>query len=78
MYGGHCTPCAVKIKIADVNKYLDLVQTQGFIPETVQNHYDILEHHASECIACGRCEKNCPFEVKIINKMKQAKEVFGK
>lgn len=78
MYCGHCAPCAVKIDIASVNKYLDLALAQGFVPETVQNHYDLLEHHAGECIACGSCMKNCPFGTDVIHKMEQAADIFGK
>lgn len=78
MYCGHCAPCTVKIDIASVNKYLDLAIAQGFIPETVQNHYDLLEHHAGECIKCGQCMKNCPFGTNIIEKMEQAEQLFGK
>ena len=66
-----------KIDIALVNKYLDLALIQEDVPETLKNHYDLLEHHASECIGCGLCMKNCPFGVDIINKMKQAVKLFG-
>lgn len=76
MYCGHCAPCTKKIDIAAVNKYLDLALIQESVPETLKNHYDLLEHHASECIECGRCMKNCPFGVDIIHKMKQAIEIF--
>lgn len=37
-----------------------------------------LEHHAGECIGCGRCETQCPFNVPIMQRMKQAAELFGK
>ncbi len=77
MYCGHCAPCSKHIEIAYVNKYLDLCIAQGEVPETVREHYLALEHHGGECIACGKCEKNCPFGVSIIEKMKQAKEIFG-
>lgn len=77
MYCGHCAPCAVGINVADVNKYLNLSLAQGEVPETVADHYKLLEHHASECVACGNCERNCPFGVEIIQKMKKAVEVFG-
>lgn len=77
MYCGHCAPCAVGISVADVNKYLNLTLAQGEVPETVAGHYRLLPHHASECVACGKCEKNCPFGVEIIQKMKQAVEMFG-
>ncbi len=77
MYCGHCAPCTVGISVADVNKYLNLALSQGEVPETVADHYKLLEHHASECVACGKCEKNCPFGVEIIQKMKMAAETFG-
>lgn len=77
MYCGHCAPCTVSINVADVNKYLNLSLAQGEVPETVADHYRLLGHHASECIACGSCERNCPFGVEIIQKMKKAAEVFG-
>jgi hypothetical protein len=77
MYCGHCAPCSVGINIADINKYLNLCLAQNEVPETVADHYKLLEHHASECIACGKCEKNCPFEVEIISKMGKAAEMFG-
>lgn len=78
MYCGHCAPCSVKIDIAAVNKYLDLALAQGFVPETVREHYEVLEHHASECIACGNCMSNCPFGTDIIAKMEEAASLFGK
>ncbi len=77
MYCGHCAPCSVGISVADVNKYLNLALAQGEVPETVADHYRLLGHHASECVACGGCEGNCPFGVGIIEKMKKAAEVFG-
>ncbi len=77
MYCGHCAPCSVGINVADVNKYLNLCLAQGEVPETVADHYKLLPHHAGECVACGRCERNCPFGVDIIPKMKKAVEIFG-
>ncbi len=78
MYCGHCAPCSVGIDIASVNKYYNLtVAQQGFVPETVREHYKVLTHHASECIRCGKCEKNCPFGVDIIGHMQKASERFG-
>ena len=77
MYCGHCAPCAVGIDIASVNKYYNLTVAEGFVPETVRDHYKVLPHHASECIRCGKCEKNCPFGVNIREYMKKATERFG-
>lgn len=77
MYCGHCAPCTSSIDIAMVNKLFNLTKAQGMIPETVREHYKALSHHASECIKCGRCEKNCPFGVEIIQGMQNATETFG-
>lgn len=77
MYCGHCAPCSVGINVAEINKYLNLALAQGEVPETVADHYKLLEHHASECIACGSCVRNCPFGVEVIRRMEKAVEVFG-
>lgn len=77
MYCGHCAPCTSKIDIASVNKFYNLTVAQGEVPETVREHYKALEHHASECIACGACETRCPFGVKIIDSMRRAAQRFG-
>ena len=76
MYCGHCAPCPKAIDIASVNKMLNLAKAQGQIPETVREHYVLLEHHAGECIACGICETRCPFHVDIREHMRQAAALF--
>lgn len=76
-YCGHCAPCPKKIDIAMVHKFYDMAVMQPEVPKTLQEHYRQMEHHADECIACGACEKRCPFGVKIVEKMKGAKELFA-
>ena len=78
MYCGHCAPCPVGIDVASVTKFLNLVQAQGDVPETVREHYAVLPHHAGECLSCGACEKRCPFGVPVMENMGRAKEIFGK
>ena len=78
MYCGHCAPCPRSIDVAMVNKFLNLAKAQGTVPETVREHYEVLAHHAGECIACGACEKRCPFGVPVIQSMQEAKVLFGK
>lgn len=77
MYCGHCAPCSAGIDIALVNKYLDLAQAQPELPETVREHYRVLQANAADCVACGICETNCPFGVRIVERMQEAKRVFG-
>lgn len=77
MYCSHCAPCPKHIDVASVTKFLNLARAQGEVPETVREHYAVLPHHAGECIQCGACESRCPFEVSIMENMKEAKEIFG-
>ena len=77
MYCGHCAPCPKGIDVASVTKFLNLSQAQGSVPETVWEHYALLPHKAAECIACGACEKRCPFQVPAVENMKRAAALFG-
>lgn len=76
MYCNHCLPCPSHIDIAMVNKLLDLALMGE--EDSVQDHYRQLKANASQCIACGSCEKNCPFGVEVIERMKLAIKVFSK
>ena len=76
-YCGHCKPCPAEIDIAMVNKFYDLATMQAEIPESVKSHYELLEHHASECIGCRGCESRCPFGVKISERMEKTAKLFG-
>lgn len=77
MYCSHCAPCPVRISVADVTKFLNLAISNGAVPETVREHYKVLEAHASDCVECGACESRCPFGVAICKNMRKAVEVFG-
>lgn len=77
MYCGHCAPCPKGIEVASVTKFLNLAKAQREVPETVREHYALLEHKASECIGCGLCETRCPFEVPITENMRRAAGLFG-
>lgn len=77
MYCNHCEPCPVHIDIASTTKFLNLAEAQNNIPETVREHYKLLEHHAEECLQCGACETRCPFGVSIRENMRRAAEIFG-
>lgn len=78
MYCNHCLPCPSHIDIAQVNKYLDLALAQKEVPETVREHYAALSHTARNCIACGKCEIRCPFDVPVKARMQRALSLFGK
>ena len=76
-YSGHCKPCVSDLDIAMINKFYDLATMQPKVPATVQSHYELLEHKASECIGCQACESRCPFGVPLAERMKKTAELFG-
>ncbi len=76
-YCGHCQPCVVGINIATVNKFADLAKAQPEVPESVRQHYLALDKNASDCIGCQSCEPNCPFGVKIAERMEETTQLFA-
>ena len=78
VYCGHCQPCPAAIDVAAVTKYLDIAKLDTKnIPETIRNHYFNLPHKGGECVSCGYCEERCPFAVKAMANMQEAKALFG-
>ena len=76
-YCGHCAPCPKGIDIAMVNKLYDLALMQSDAPPSLREHYRNLSANGDDCIACGGCESRCPFSVKVIERMRKAKELFA-
>ena len=76
MYCGHCAPCSSGIDIAALIKLYDLAVMHDEVPQSVQEHYNNLTYDATECIACGECEDRCPFNVRIVDVMLDAHDLF--
>ncbi|MCH5162143.1 MAG: aldo/keto reductase [Clostridiales bacterium] len=75
VYCNHCQPCPMGIDIGLINKYYDLSLAGD---KMAHNHYDKISVKADACVACGHCEKRCPFKVKQIKRMKEIATYFGK
>ncbi len=75
-YCGHCQPCPMGIDIAMVNKLYDLAVQQDAPPQSLREHHRALAHGAFDCVGCHSCEPNCPFGVKIAERMAKAAELF--
>ncbi len=78
VYCNHCLPCPSRIDVARVNQYLDIAKAEGGISPTIREHYGSLEAAGGDCTACGACEVRCPFRVKVMDKMREAAEMFGR
>ncbi len=78
VYCNHCLPCPASINIAETHRCLDVANLDpSAIPAALQAQYQALPAHGGDCIACGNCEKKCPFSVPVIQNMQKAKELFG-
>ncbi len=75
IYCNHCAPCPQGIDVGLVNKYYDL---SYFGDNMATEHYLTLEKKADDCIACGHCERRCPFHVKQSSRMKDISTYFKK
>lgn len=75
VYCGHCKPCPEGLDVGLINKYYDLAQAGDVL---AKDHYLHLEKKASDCIACGHCDKRCPFKVAQSERMQEIAEYFGK
>lgn len=73
VYCNHCKPCPGGIDVGLVNKYYDLALAGD---DMAANHYDKLSVKADACIACGHCDKRCPFGVSQSERMKEIRNYF--
>ena len=74
VYCNHCAPCPAGLNVGLINKYYDLAKIGDSM---AAGHYNKLDRHASDCIACGHCDSRCPFQVAQMNRMKTIVEYFG-
>lgn len=74
VYCNHCQPCPQGINIGLVNKYYDLAAAGD---DMAASHYKKLDKTAADCIACGRCDRRCPFHVAQSARMKEITAYFA-
>jgi len=77
LYCNHCQPCPNELDIASIIKLTDLSKQGGPATFPEYLHYRCLHKTAKDCTECGECVKRCPFSVNVLEKMSQAREVFG-
>ena len=69
----YCLPCPLGVNIPQ-NFLLEGYYTRYNLKEWSKERYDSLEGKASKCIACGKCETKCPYELPIIEMLKNVCE----
>lgn len=74
VYCNHCQPCPMGLNVGLINKYYDLSLTGDHL---ATEHYYKLETRADACVACGHCNRRCPFHVDQMARMQKINEYFN-
>lgn len=72
---GYCLPCSKGINIPFVF-LCEGYYTRYGLKEWALSRYKTLGINSNTCIKCGKCEKKCPYGLKIINKLAKAIKVM--
>ncbi|MCL2522591.1 MAG: aldo/keto reductase [Erysipelotrichales bacterium] len=74
---GYCMPCPVGVEIPGSLMMVGYY-TRYNLKEWAKSRYETFPKKASDCIACGKCLDKCPYDLNIIEKLKEVKNIFGK
>lgn len=72
---GYCKPCPEGIDIPNVFVFEGYV-TRYNLPDYGKLKYEAMPVKASACVRCRKCERKCPYNLPIVNKLKHAVETF--
>ena len=73
---GYCLPCPNDIKIPVILRHLGYYTRYG-LRDWAIGRYQMVEVKASECEECGECETKCPYELPVMEMLKQAHELLA-
>lgn len=73
---GYCQPCTKGIDIP-YSFILKGYHDDYDLKEWALDRYKAMPAHASDCIECGICQTRCPYDLPIIQKLKEVKNSLG-
>lgn len=73
---GYCAPCTVGIDIPGNFLMANYLRKYG-LADWAKKRYEGMDHHAGECVGCGKCETRCPYELPIREMLRGVTEEFG-
>lgn len=73
---GYCMPCAAGIDIPQTFIFHLQYSSYG-LKDAIPPRYNNMKAKASDCIECGACEKRCPYDLPIRDRMKQIAKDLG-
>jgi predicted aldo/keto reductase-like oxidoreductase len=72
---GYCKPCPEGIDIPNVFVYEGYALRYN-LPDYGKLKYDAMPVKADACVRCRKCERKCPYNLHIVDKLKHAVETF--
>lgn len=73
---GYCLPCTVGIDIPS-QFVIEGYYTRYNLQEWAIDRYKSMDIKAKDCIACGKCETRCPYDLPIIEMLKRVEKNLG-
>jgi predicted aldo/keto reductase-like oxidoreductase len=74
---GYCLPCPQGIDIPSMF-VIDAYMKRYKLNDWANIRYDALDVKANACVECGKCETKCPYNLPIINMLKNVTKTFGR
>ena len=75
VYCNHCQPCPAGLDVGLINKYYDLAQTGDALAARPLRATSGARRRT--CVACGHCNRRCPFDVDQVSRMREIAGYFG-
>ncbi len=72
----YCQPCPKGIAIPEVFNALIYHRVYGLTDQAKQK-FAALSHPVTQCVACRQCEKKCPQQIPIVERLRQALTELG-
>ncbi len=71
---GYCQPCPEGIPVTSVMVFRSFIRRFG--PETAARRWGAVVEKARACTECGECEKKCPYELPIRERIKEIVSLY--
>jgi len=72
---GYCMPCSQGISITDIN-FIKVFFKQFSFDGVVNPERDAVIEKVEDCIECGECIERCPYDLDIINMIKENRDYY--